>query len=376
MGNRGDFGRRASAVLRERGISTGSAARALGQDAAGLARVPAGKRIPSDRLVAAFDRAFPPDPRPAAEPDRPDPVRGCDEVAAVRAASQRLVLLDNSMTGRSAAGAAAREFAAVHRRLRTGDHDARYERDLWAAAAELAEVAGWACIEAERHPAADRLNREALLLARMSGDRSIELLIIQNLAMHAGWLGRPREELALARAVLEGRPLTPRVEAMFRIREARGLMGTGRLAAGARSLARARSLHADGERNGDPAWAWWVTPGEIDGHEGLGLHAAGRHADAVPFLERAARHSGSAVGYQAIFAARLLDCLLRTGRWRDAEELARSVTPTVGEIGSVRTRNLLAGTARPGGAPDRAPIGVRDALAALAAAVEGGRSDR
>jgi hypothetical protein len=50
----------------------------------------------------------------------------------------------------------------------------------------LAEIAGWTLFDAEKHGPARRFNQEALFLAELSGDRAIELLTMQNMAMQAG----------------------------------------------------------------------------------------------------------------------------------------------------------------------------------------------
>ncbi|WP_280494233.1 hypothetical protein [Nocardia farcinica] len=62
--------------------------------------------------------------------------------------------------------------------------------ELYAAVGEIGEVAGW-------------------------------------LTMHAGALGRPAEALRISRMVLETNRLSPRLEALFRMREARALAQAG-----------------------------------------------------------------------------------------------------------------------------------------------------
>ncbi|MGP3924161.1 hypothetical protein [Streptomyces sp. 8N616] len=296
---------------------------------------------------------------------------------AVRATSRQLVVLDNAFSGSSAAATAARAFVSVRRALHDGIRGARYEREIHSAAAELAEVAAWMLFDAERHASARRFNREALRLARSAGDRTIELLILQNVALHAGWAGRAREELAIARSVLDRERLTPRAEAIFRIREANGLFGTGRAREAARSFDRARSLLAEGERGNDPFWAWWVSMDEIDGHEG------GRHLDAadwrraIPYLERAALHeAGARVGYGSIFDAQLLASYLGAGAWSDAERTAETLARAVHGIGSARTFTILKCTARRAAQQERIPPGVRDAVHELAAAVAAAQATR
>ncbi|MFE2040742.1 helix-turn-helix transcriptional regulator [Streptomyces sp. NPDC059477] len=114
--------------------------------------------------------------------------RGEGLALTIREMSQRLVMLDNELNGLPIADVAARSFKKVHRRLGEGKYDRKAEHDIQAAAAELAEVAGWALFDAEKQGSARRFNQEALFLARLSGDRAIELLIMQNMAMQAGWV--------------------------------------------------------------------------------------------------------------------------------------------------------------------------------------------
>lgn len=289
--------------------------------------------------------------------------RGEAYAQAIRETSKRLVALDNELNGLPIADMAARAFKAVHRRLGEGDYDQRHERDIRAAAAELAEVAGWALFDAEKHGAARRFNQEALLLAKLSGDRAIELLIMQNMAMHSGWLGRSREELAIARSIVEGGSLTPRVEAVFRIREAKGLAGTGQETEAVRLFERARSLVQEGERNGDPFWVWWITTDEIDGQQGFALQEARQWKKGIPHLQRAVRQeAGAKVGYRNISAVRLLACYLEVGAWREAEDLALDILPAISETSSARTMRLLTDAAQRGKSLPAAPADLRDAL--------------
>ncbi|WP_241833117.1 hypothetical protein [Streptomyces caatingaensis] len=209
--------------------------------------------------------------------------------------------MDNETNGLPIADVAARSFKKVHPRLGEGDYDRKKERDIQAAAAELAEVAGWALFDAEKHSAARRSHQEALFLAKLSGDRAIELLVMQNMAMQAGWTGRPREELAIARSVIEQGRISPRVEAICRVREAKGLAGSGQESEAVRSFDLARSLLQDSERSSDPAWTWWVTTDEIDAARTLGLlsNAAqnGKSMNAAPRnLRDALAHIESVIG--------------------------------------------------------------------------------
>ncbi|MFI1734474.1 XRE family transcriptional regulator [Streptomyces acidicola] len=267
------------------------------------------------------------------------------------------------MSGLPIADVAARAYKSVHRQIGEGEYDRKAEHDIQAAAAELAEVAGWALFDAEKQSAARRFNQEALFLAKLSGDRNIELLIIQNMAMQAGWVGRPREELAIARSAIERGRLSPLTEAVFRLREAKGLAGSGQESEAARSFDRARSLIQESDLSSEPSWAWWVTADEIDGNQGFAYQEAGHWKRGIPHLQRAVRQeAGAKVGYRNISTVRLLGCLLGVSAWREAEELAESIVPTIGETASARTLGLLGNTAQRGISFTSAPMGVRDAL--------------
>ncbi|MFF5672919.1 helix-turn-helix domain-containing protein [Streptomyces hygroscopicus] len=369
----GEFCQRVREVLHERGMSVRAAARTLNYDPAYLSRVLSGKQRPSAQLIAGLDELLQVD-RESSAPDASVSLirvaNGEEYAHAIRETSRRLVILDNDLGGLPIADAATRAFRTVYRRLGSGNYDRKYERDIQSAAAELAEVAGWTLYDAEKHDAARRLNQEALFLAQLSGDRSIELLILQNMAMHSGWLGRHREELAIARSVIEGSRLSPRVEAIFRVREAKGLAGAGDHMGAARSFDHARSLLGDGVHDGDPSWSWWISANEIDGHHGSALQEACQFGDGIQFLQRALpQTSGEKAGYRGISAAHLLDCFLSVNAWRDAEELACSIVPSVDDIGSARTVTLLRTAIRRAQMADKIPSGVRDVLEHLGSAM-------
>ncbi|KUL45031.1 DNA-binding protein [Streptomyces violaceusniger] len=383
--NCGEFSQRVRDLLRDRGMSVRAVARHLNYDHAYLSRVLSGKQQPSTQLVTALDNLFktngeladiavrvaPPtaSPEAAGSPAITDRIltlneaRGADFVQAIRETSRRLVVLDNELSGVSIAEPAGRAFKVVHRRLGVGDYDPRYERDIQSAAAELAEVAGWALWDAERDDAAQRFNHEALFLANLSGDRSIALLTLQNMAMHSEWRGRNQEALSIARSVLNGKRLSPRVEAMFRIREAKGLVGTGRTSDAIESLQRARSLIEDGNDVGEPDWTWWVTSGEIDRQWGHALQMAGDAQKAIELLLQSVQPGRDVTtGYSSERVARLAQCLLDVNAWRDAEDVAKSLVTAAPGISSGRTLRLIDQVAKQRERLDGAPPSLTDTL--------------
>ncbi|MEU3963020.1 hypothetical protein AB0F42_24960 [Streptomyces buecherae] len=120
------------------------------------------------------------------------------------------------------------------------------------------------------------------------------------------------------------------MEAIFRVREAKGLAGLARTTEAVKALALARSLLDDGTRDSDPYWAWWVTPEEIDGHLGHVFQDAGRTGEAIEVFQGVVNRPATVpVGHAGMSDARLLDCLLRERAWPDAEALTRQVIPAM-----------------------------------------------
>jgi transcriptional regulator with XRE-family HTH domain len=379
-----DFATQLRAALADRRMSLRGASRALNYDPAYISRVANGKQWPSAELARALDELLDTGgalaeaslkARPIAAPQlfhsllRLNEARGEEYAQAIRDTSQQLVRLDNEINGISVAEAAARSFQIVHRQLGSGSYESRFERSIRSAAAELAEVAGWTLFDAGKYRAARRFNQEALFLARLSGDRSMELLILQNMGMLAGWLGRPREELTIARSALDRKNLSPKVQSIFRVREARGLSALGNPSETARSFALARSLLSEGGRKDDPFWAWWVSEQEVTGHESLAHQGNGEWGKAIPLLQENLE-GGITVGYQKIYGARLLTSYLKSRSWKDAEDLAESLTASAGEISSERTLEILRSAARQSPHLDGIPGGLREALHHLGTVID------
>ncbi|MGH3832536.1 MAG: XRE family transcriptional regulator [Pseudonocardiaceae bacterium] len=248
-----------------------------------------------------------------------------------------IIALGGRFGGTDIAPLAVRFFRSVHQQLGTGAYEPAIERDLQAAAGELAEVAGWLLYDADQQDDVRRMNHESLYFCRLAGDRSMELLTLQNASMHAGFLGRPREALHLARSVLESRDrLTPRVRALFLVREARALAQGGDEGA-LRLFDQARSHYEDGVRESDPKWAWWVDERELAWHEGMALADLGRSREALSKFERSvAATAPQYMRSRYLGLGYLLGAQVKVGAWSDAETNMRQITTMVGHVNSTR----------------------------------------
>lgn len=257
---------------------------------------------------------------------------------------RELVDLDIQFGGDQSSGVALRLFRSVHRKLGASQCDPGVERDLYAAAGELGEVAGWLLYDAGKHDLARRVNHEALHLSRLAGDHSMELLTLQNMSMHAGYLGRPAEALRIARMVLDTNTLSPRLEALFRTREARALALAGDAIAAERTYRKAHSLYLDGVRDDDPMWAWWINDQELAWHQAMIEGDSGEWPTAVDTFHTSVEGMPSkAVRGRYCHLAYLLDAQARGRAVRDADQTIERLMPYVDEVGSTRTATTLLG---------------------------------
>ncbi|MGH3898602.1 MAG: helix-turn-helix domain-containing protein [Pseudonocardiaceae bacterium] len=305
----------------------------------------------AQRLRRAGQPVTPPSLRAAgndfASPTSPIsfPVSSYADATYLEAVQQHIwhiVELDNRFGSADLTRLAVRFFRSVHQQLGTGAYEPAIERDLQAAAGELAEVAGWLLYDADRQTEVRRMNQEALYFSRLAGDRTMELLTLQNASMHAGHLGRPHEALHLARSVLESQDrLSPRVKTLFLMRKARALAQGGDEQA-LRLFNQVRSHYEDGTRDSDPKWAWWVNEHELAWHEGVALADLGRPREAVEKFEQSVwlitphhmRGRYLHLGY-------LLGAQVKVGAWSDAEATMRQIGAMVGDVASTRTVVLL-----------------------------------
>ena len=186
------------------------------------------------------------------------------------------------------------------------------------------------------------MNQESLYFSRLAGDKTIELLTLQNSSMHAASQGRPREALQIARSVLEGDyRLSPRLNALFLTRKARALAQGGDESA-LRLIPEIRSLFLDGVSKHDPAWAWWVDERELAWHEAMMQRDLGLANQAITHFERSVvATSATETRSQYLHRAYLLQAQVDNGNWDDAEQTIRQLVPLAADVASTRTVTLL-----------------------------------
>jgi hypothetical protein len=202
-------------------------------------------------------------------PDQPGAVGGAggDVAARIRATARYLMDLDFRF-----GGGHTRKMLLFYWKteiiaaLRQSYQD-RVRREVFAAAADAAEVLGWATYDAGRHGAAQRYFVLGLRLAREADDHLMGGRILANLSHQANYLGNVTDAVQLARAAqtaTTGREMAT-VTAMFLTMEARALASGGDARGCAEALHRAEQVFERSNPEQDPDWISYFDALELAG---------------------------------------------------------------------------------------------------------------
>jgi hypothetical protein len=142
--------------------------------------------------------------------------------------------------------------------------------------------------------------------------------------------------------VLESSKLSPRLEAMFRTREARALAQLGDTTAAEQTFRQAHSLYLDGVRDDDPAWAWWINDQELAWHEAMIRADSADWSAAIDALEESlVLTPGREIRRRYNHLANLFNAQVRAAAWREADATMQKVAPFIDEVRSTRAVNTL-----------------------------------
>lgn len=179
----------------------------------------------------------------------------------------------------SAVLACLRERAAP---LLHGRYSDRTGRQLFAATAQLARLAGWTAFDAGQHAAAQRHYIQALRLARAAGDVPFGGYVLVCAALQASLRGFHEDAIDMCQGAYERakHAAAPRVLAFYRLVEARAHARAGHATAACQQLAASDALldQAANTQGDDPAWIDFYTRARlaadaVEIHRDLGLPA-------------------------------------------------------------------------------------------------------
>lgn len=146
-------------------------------------------------------------------------------------------------------------------------HPDPIRREIFGAAAEVAQLLGWSAYDAGRHGAAQRYFMQGLRLAAEAEEPVLGGRLLSNLSHQANYLGRYNEAVQFARAAQTGAAgrATPTVNAMFLAMEARALASSGDARMCVQVLNRAEQAFAQRDPAEDPAWISYFDALELAG---------------------------------------------------------------------------------------------------------------
>ncbi len=214
------------------------------------------------------------------------------DLATVERLEQRLDglrRLDDVLGGGELRRLAHTEYGMLSDLAHDATYDAETGRRLMAAIAEAARLTGWLHFDSGHHAAAQSYWIAALRASATAGDVQTGANILGFMAIQTYTVGSSRDAINLVETAQRnsiGRT-TPRVRAMLHARAARAHSKAGDGASHARELDAARSSLSVGTHDNDPAWAYWVTEGEIEWIAGSSALDLGRPEQAITHFDAA-----------------------------------------------------------------------------------------
>jgi hypothetical protein len=169
------------------------------------------------------------------------------------------------------------------------NHPELIRREVFAAAADAAEVLGWAAYDAGHHGAAQRYFVQGLRLAREANDHLMGGQILSNLSHQANYLGNFSDAVQFARAAQAATisKATATVNAMFLAMEARALASIRDAKGCAEILHRAEQMFERSNPDEDPEWISYFDALELAGEAAHCFRDLGQAAETQRFAELA-----------------------------------------------------------------------------------------
>jgi len=192
---------------------------------------------------------------------------GESDVAAVRTTVQLFMRMDFQFGGGHARAALAQYFAHDVHPLLEGKFSEKVGRDLFSAAAEVAQLLGWTAYDVGSQGLAQRYLLQGLRLAQAADDRMMGSRLLSNMSHQATYLGHFGQAVQLARAAQEGSrgAASATTMSMFLAMEARAHAGDGDGAACSQALREAERLFEGRLTGDDPEWISYFDAAELAG---------------------------------------------------------------------------------------------------------------
>jgi tetratricopeptide (TPR) repeat protein len=171
--------------------------------------------------------------------------------------------IDHTLGGARVANVVDSELRLVTDILSNSSYAENLGQRLFAVAAELGRIAGWASCDAGRHAAAERYWIAALRAAHVAKDTGIGANILKSMSLQRAEADRSDEALVLARTAREGASdACARVVAMLTVRQARTHASRGEARECEELLVDAERAMSRADEGATPPWAAYFDQAE------------------------------------------------------------------------------------------------------------------
>ena len=220
-----------------------------------------------------------------------EPLAAATNIAAtrIRTVAQHLMDLDFQFGGGYVRRMLLFYFQSEIVPLLRESHPSPIRREIFASAAEVAQLLGWSAYDAGRHGAAQRYFMQGLRLAREAEDVVLGGRLLSNLSHQANYLGRYSQALQFARAAQASakNQATPTVAAMLLAMEARALASSGDAKMCVRVLNLADQAFGRRDPQIDPHWIGYFDELELAGEAAHCFRELGQARETQMFAAQA-----------------------------------------------------------------------------------------
>jgi tetratricopeptide (TPR) repeat protein len=209
-----------------------------------------------------------------------------DDLDRIVAAKRRV---DDALGGGMLYRSVAEEFSFVVDLLETTTYSERIGQRLYAAAAELARLAGWACFDNKQEGLAQRYFLAALRAAHLSGNKALGSHILGFIGVQSTLSGNADDAVTIFQSSLEGAggSLSASEKAALYGRLARAYGRQRRKEDIDRASDQALEFLHQARPDEDPDWIYWCCEADLAGMIGEGYVSLGEPVTASGYLGRA-----------------------------------------------------------------------------------------
>jgi tetratricopeptide (TPR) repeat protein len=217
------------------------------------------------------------------------PLRGAAVAARIRRTTAHLMDMDFQFGGGHTRRMLIEFFRDQVVPLLRRHHPDAIRKEIFGAAAEVAQLLGWSAYDAGRHGVATRYFTQGLKLAREAEDHMLGARMLSSLSHQANYLGRFSDAVNFARAAQSATlgHATKAVTAMFLSMEARALASLGDKAGTAATLHRAEQAFETRDPALEPDWIVYFDALELAGEASHCFRDLGDGSRAKHFAEQA-----------------------------------------------------------------------------------------